>query len=68
MLKDGNDPTISSLTEICHTNGLNLPYILFGVHIDDEAETLLRLAQTHPNRRHALMTLLGDPALPQDLA
>ncbi|MER5171777.1 hypothetical protein [Thioclava sp. GXIMD2076] len=63
VLKDGNDPTVSSLTEICQTNGLNFPYIVFGVHIDDDVEELLRLSHRHPALRNALLTLLrsGQP-------
>ncbi|TQS73837.1 XRE family transcriptional regulator [Rhodobacteraceae bacterium] len=66
VLKDGNDPTIGSLTDICLTNGLDLAYVLLGLHIDPEVDTLIRLIGQNPAKRNAIRVLLEEnPTVPQ---
>ncbi|MDV4167787.1 helix-turn-helix transcriptional regulator [Rhodovulum sp. FJ3] len=60
LIKDGTEPTVSKLAQICSKNGISFAYVLLGVDMDPETRRLLELIEADPKRRANILALLGD--------
>lgn len=62
LLKEGKDPTINNLADVCQQLSVSLSYILYGVELDAETEAIIRLLEENPRRRAAILQLLEEEA------
>lgn len=56
--KDGKEPSMSNLLEVCRFAGISSAYVIFGYQITDETARLLKLLEDHPERRDGILQLL----------
>lgn len=65
ILKDGKDPTIDNLIEVCGQVGVSLSYLIYGFDVSDENEKILHLLQSASDqRRRGILQILEDEPQP----
>lgn len=63
ILKEGEDPTINNLIDVCAAAGLSLSWVLFGVEISRSTEEIVKTLEAAPlHRREAILSILRDEA------
>ena len=63
ILKEGKDPTIDNLADVCKAADLSLIWVLFGVEMSRETEEIVQALQdASPARRRGLLEFLRDEA------
>lgn len=61
LVKEGKDPTIGNLLDVCRAAGLSLYEVLYGVRMDRETEEIIReLEKASDGKRRALLHILRD--------
>lgn len=60
VLKNGTEPNLGKLAQVCQANNLSLSYIMTGVDITPQARRILDLVQENPDRSEHLVRLLSD--------
>ncbi|MCZ2328856.1 XRE family transcriptional regulator [Bartonella sp. F02] len=59
ILSEGKDPTIESLSDVCHVIDINMSYILYGYDASSEDKEFIALiSNLSPEERQAILTLL----------
>lgn len=62
ILKEGKEPTIGNLSNVCRELGISVAYVLYGVDITPENERLIKLiADADPERREIALKVLRMP-------
>lgn len=62
ILAEGKDPTIESLSRICHEIDISMNYILYGEGASLEDKEFIELiSKLSPEERQAILTLLRRP-------
>lgn len=59
ILTEGKEPTVEKLSSVCRAAGVTLPYILYGYDISREDEAIIEALHESPEKRDAVLTLLG---------
>ena len=59
IIDGGKDPTIENLLAVCRVLNVSAAYIIHGVDVSDADAELLRLIQDNPERRNAILALIG---------
>ncbi|MEX5600728.1 helix-turn-helix domain-containing protein [Pseudophaeobacter sp. C1-32P7] len=60
ILKEGKEPTVTSLAKVCDAAGLSLGYVLYGIELSQETEALVSLIEMNPEKRDSILALLRD--------
>ncbi|ALE03091.1 XRE family transcriptional regulator [Bartonella ancashensis] len=62
ILSEGKDPTIESLSDVCHTLNVSMSYILYGQGASLEDQEFIDLiSKISSEERKAILTLLRKP-------
>ncbi len=62
ILSEGKEPTIESLSRICHAIDISMNYILYGKEVSPEDKEFIELiSKLSPEERKAILTLLRRP-------
>ncbi len=62
ILSEGKEPTIESLSRICHEINISMNYILYGKGASPEDKEFIELiSKLSPQERQAILTLLRRP-------
>ena len=59
LVKEGKDPAVDHVLRICAALDVSAAYILFGFNVTPETERIMRAVEDSPERRAALVALLG---------
>lgn len=59
ILREGKEPTVTSLARVCAAAGLSLSYVLLGLEISPQTERLMQRLEAQPDKRDSLLNLLG---------
>ena len=60
IFKEGKDPTIANLVAVCRVVGVSLSWVLYGLEISSETEEIVRLLETRPKSREAVLQILRE--------
>lgn len=60
LLGEGKDPSVTNLLMVCEAAGISGAFVIFGLDVDPATEELMRKMQGHPEKRDAILKLLGD--------
>lgn len=58
LLKEGKDPTVDNLMQVCEVIGVSLSHVLYGVEISPETEEVLSLLEKNPGAREGILQIL----------
>lgn len=58
VIKDGKEPTVAKLAQICTTNDIDLSYVLFGFEISEPTKKLIAAIEESPDKRDAILRLI----------
>lgn len=64
ILTDGKEPTIQKLMEVCQAVPVSLIHVLYGFDVTLEDEAIIAAMHESPEKRDAVVTLLGRRMLP----
>ena len=59
LVKEGKDPALDHVMRICAALDVSAAYVLFGINVTPETERIMRAVEDSPERRAALVALLG---------
>ena len=59
LVKEGKDPAVDHVMRICAALDVSAAYVLFGFNVTPETERIMRAVEDSPERRAALVALLG---------
>lgn len=59
LVKEGKDPALDHVMRLCAAINVSAAYILFGINVTPETERIMRAVEDSPERRAALVALLG---------
>lgn len=60
IVKDGKEPSVGNLAEICKVLGVSMSYILYGFDISPETEKIIQALERNPSKRDGIYALLKD--------
>ena len=60
VMRDGKEPTISSLISICAALDVSPVYILHGYDVTPEDSEILELLHRHPEKMAAILSLISS--------
>lgn len=58
IVKDGKEPSVGNLAEICKVLNVSMSYILYGFDISPETEKIIQALEANPSKRDGILALL----------
>lgn len=59
LFNEGKDPALDHVMRLCAALDVSAAYVLFGFNVTPETERIMRAVEDSPERRAALVALLG---------
>lgn len=64
ILDEGKEPTIQNLADVCAAIPISMSFILYGYDVTPEDEAIIAAMHESPEKRQAVLTLIGQAARP----